>query len=113
MQHPGDLGDPGAGPNLAAGVIGGRPCRYGDLQDGVLDVLSDGEPDGVGQAASWLGEPGQVVVGAATGVSADSRWRGSWASANWVASMWPAAVLESAFSARNMTANGSPEPSAP
>ncbi len=71
VQHAGDLCDPGAGPLLAPGVVGGGPGAGGHGEDGFLDLLGDGEPHGVGQAPSRRGEPGQEVVGAAAGVCAD------------------------------------------
>ena len=41
------------------------------------------------------------------------RWRGSWASASRVASMWSAAVFDPALPGRSMMASGSPDPAAP
>ena len=41
------------------------------------------------------------------------RWRGSWASASRVASIWSAAVFDPALPARSMMASGSPFPAAP
>ena len=57
--------------DLAAGVVGGRPRAGRDREDGILNVVSDGEPGGVGQAPSRLGEPGQEAVGAVAGIRAD------------------------------------------
>ena len=88
----------------------------GAREDGLLDVVGDGEPDGVGQPPARRGEPGQEVVGAA-----DRSQRGSGPAAaggraaapapSRVASMWSAAVFEPAFPGRSRKASGSPLPS--
>jgi hypothetical protein len=43
----------------------------GDGQDGVGDVITDGEPGRVGQPSAGPGEPVEEIVGAATGISAE------------------------------------------
>ncbi len=45
VQHAGDLGDPGAVADLAVAVIRRCPRPGGNGQDGVLDIVGDGEPD--------------------------------------------------------------------
>ena len=47
VQHAGELGDPRAVADLPVTVIGGGPGPGGDLQDGVVDVVGDGQPDRV------------------------------------------------------------------
>ena len=43
VQQAGDLGDPRARPDLAAGVIGRFPDPVRELQDGLVHVLGDGD----------------------------------------------------------------------
>src|SRR5690606_10856353 len=71
VQQAGQLGHPGAGPDLAVGVVGGRPSAVRQAQDRGLDVVGEGEPDRVRQPPSGPGQPGQELMGAAAGVGAD------------------------------------------
>ena len=71
VQQAGELGDPGAGPDLAAGVIGRFPDPVREGEDGLVHVLGDGHADRVVQAAARAGQPGQEVMRAAAGVGAD------------------------------------------
>ena len=71
VQHAGDLGDPGTGPDLAFGVIGGRPRAGRDLHDGLLHHVGRGEPDRVREPPPWPGQPGQGLVRATAGIGAD------------------------------------------
>ena len=49
VEQAGDLGDPGAGTDLAVGVVGRRPDAVGDQGEPVGDVVGQAKPD--------LGEP--------------------------------------------------------
>jgi len=73
VQHAGDLGDPRARAHLAFAVVGRSLRSRGDLADGIVDLLGDGEPGRVGQPTSRLGQPGQELLGAAAAVGADQQ----------------------------------------
>ena len=70
-RSPGGRRHPRARPDQAPDVVGGSACRRGDLQDGVLDVLGDGELDRVGQPPSRPGQRGEEFLGSAAGIGAD------------------------------------------
>jgi hypothetical protein len=64
VEHAGELGCPGALADLAVAIIGRSPRAGGDLADGVLDVVGDGEPDRVGLSElSWPVDVGAVLDG--------------------------------------------------
>ncbi len=45
VEQTGDLSDPGAGTDLAAGVVSRRPDLLGDQLESVGDVIRQPEPD--------------------------------------------------------------------
>jgi len=55
VQQAGELGDPGARPHFAAGVIGRFPDPVWESKDRLGDVVGDGHADGVVQAAARAG----------------------------------------------------------
>src|SRR4051794_3087313 len=119
VEQAGDLGDPGARPDLAVGVIGRCPGRRrdpGELGLDRLEVAGQGEADRVGQPPA--GEPVDQSVGAAGPVDPDEHvlarpWSGSWASAARRTVRWSSTVLEPAFPRRSRIVSGSPVPLAP
>ena len=71
VEQSGELGDPGAVADLPVAVISRRPRPRRDLHDRLLRFLGESEPDRVGQPPARFGQPGQELVRASAGVSAD------------------------------------------
>lgn len=75
VQHhvPGEFGHPCPVTDFAVRLDGWRPGRGWYFQDGLMGGVGDGHADRVRQPLATLREPGDELVGAATGVGADQR----------------------------------------
>jgi hypothetical protein len=71
VQHPGDVRDPGAVPDLPVSVVSRRPRIRRDPEDGGLHLPGDRHADRIVQPPRWGGQPVQEPVRPAAGVSAD------------------------------------------
>jgi hypothetical protein len=71
VRQPGDVRDPGAVADLPVAVISRCPRLRGDLPDRPGDWLGDRHADGVAQPPGLGGQPGEELVRAAAGISAD------------------------------------------